>query len=551
MEIQPDYQWNPHALALRLEQRSETEVETIYHDLLKSLGADIQQPALTAPKLINLSTSSSVDRGAALKRILGDCHHSVAHLLPTSCGSRNHAANGLLLRCHPHHPKPRYYSKYPGLHEREIDEAGAIQMAENPQATPGQQLIIECPIPCFTHGWEIQLLATEPPYDQSPIHPQASLLIQHVQSPPAFAEQSDLGQSENLSECLTIVESLDDADNKEQFETLDKLPDLLLSLCQESDLFFKPTKIRMISVIVLMQAAAAQALKQQQEEIRKFHEIERHLLEAENDWREMFIDQAQLASISLNARAAAHPLLKTKMIFKGEREAQIASYLKETLIPKVQVFTKRQAIKMQQWAAPSFSETLEPGGFGKLRSNIAAGLLLSLPSAALLIPTLFEMEQGLQKVFASAAPLPDFSTSIPAATVAPPPEDFWQKLLEPILDRVSSGFSLLGEQLQAGMGEIHASLNVLHQGVGSLTGAVIAGSAGAALAGILVTIASIKGSLSLSQAEELLKEKLREVEQLWPEISKNLQEQFASLNGQCSRESQERARRVMHRLQSL
>lgn len=535
-----DFHKNPQELALRLDSMEEEEVRRVYCDLLYKLEAKMPEETLDEQRLINIYTSPISNRYDVIKSILGSNAESLSKILQDERAHRPILGRNLYIRCSKGLSRNIYFVRYPGTKPRKIDEDEAIKVATDETHLVGYDLIIEIDIPGIADGWEVclgQQLDTPKLREKfgqtNPSKP--ALDIYHFVEPSNFDNvylETQLNQGGITTTKLVVFDKCSDPlEGKYRGVDCILISDLTKNLdilTQQSEYLLRPSKRRMITAILLFMWSSIRIMEQKRSETELDLRLRSVLDHAELAWEKMFIEQRQLSDIQLNSRASAHTFMKTRMIFKGEREAQITTYLHDILFPLVRNFARKQELKLSELCRESKEsyrfDLLHENGFSKVKSDLAAGAILAMPSAALLIPQMMELEEAIGRLITSEVSFTKMER-----------EDInLGSFIKGFLPGLENAFNTINDTLVEGFNMLGERVAKLTQAVGTLTGVVLCGAVGAALAATIQTIVAIKGSLSLSQAQQLLRTSLLEVQNEWPQLREHLVSLIPTLKGESS-----------------
>lgn len=546
---------NRHNLSLRLDSLEEEELRILYRRLLQRTTGTEPAEGAELDRELHLFETTDCERGVLLRRLLGVTEVTSEPWLP----SPDNLQLGRTLR----------FRSVPGKNDlsyfSEVGETISANEAEamlDPANNEGNaSLEIAREFSGLPEGWA---LVAEPPmgprFSRNVSLPLLWVLV--CRSPEAFRSMANrLGDNRPL---LVVFDEMGE-DTPEHIMDIRccqiaEAPALLTQFFERTELLIHPDKRQLIRAIVALNESASIILSRKTVEARHHESLRIALDLAEVEWAELFRDERRQGVRDLQLSVVAHPFQKTRLILSSEREAQVSHYLKTQLAPRIRNFIKRQGLELAKVRIDSPDHPLlgREGSYLSDASHLRAGILMALPTLALLTPSMAmepskisELIEGSPPPPLASGPEPSGNDSgilevgdgvpdwVPAAIAAK---------LAPLLDK---GKEWISDVIQKPLEGVEKQLGNIDARLGQLLGILVAGQVAVAIAAAIGTIIMIKGTLSLAQTEAKLHELLDQLEEEWPRIRESLEALIPELEGSSSELLAKRANLIITEINSI
>lgn len=552
-----------HLISLRLQNLSEDELQALYSKLVRiTSGSDPTQGAGIDQTLHIFETTDS-KRGELLSRLLGEESGMSERWRVGLAAGHLHLDRNIAYRSAPEQFSPKFFI---GENEPVTSEIADNFLTESND--PGSEVItVERVFPNLPEGWTI--VSRPPVSPKNPISTltpdsMPSLWILVCRNPEAVGSiLPPILESGSAGPPLLIVFDDPGDDVPEHVMDIrscciDDAPALLAQFFARAELLHRPNKRQLVRAITALYMSASEMVTRSRTESIRNESLKLALDKAEVAWELMFIKERQQAVMDLRINVVAHPFLKTRMIMASERDAQASFYLHRHLSPLIHNFIKCHALELahvQLRAASKIGKT-RSGGINTDSSHLRAGILMALPTLALLTPS-FALGPS-QIAEAIDRPMDEGGDQMTTAD-ASEGIDLGDGLLGSLATLVASkcapmiegGKDWLGGLLKDQFSGVERQLGNIDERLGQLLGIVIASQVAVVIAAAIGTGLMIKGAYSLTQAEELLTRLLNDTEAEWPRIRQSLEALVPELEGQTSEILITRARRILTEIETL
>lgn len=545
-----------HALALRLESLDEEELQALYGKLNLITTGSKPPEGVDFDRTLHVIETTNCKRGALLNRLLGDVNLGLENLRVSPTNFQ--PMRQLSYRSDHEAEAPRYYASCSTL----ITSAEVEQLLQQ----ESEPLLIEGSFPLLPSGWT----AVSSP----PLSPRMAIPAKQISSEgfwilvcqdPEAAKKLVLSLADHESTSRPLLIALEETDSVAP-QSLDGIrccpieeaPEYLTNFFARFETISQPDKRSLVRAIGNLHASAQTLIQSKQAETRIKESLKLTLDIAESEWEKMFLDEKREAVRDIRLDTVSHQFLKSRLVFSSEREAKVAAYLRGQLAPRIQNFVKRQALELAKVKLhdPQRSQNPKTSGQNEDWSSFRAGVLMAIPSLALLSPTLvFEPSKaaaGFQTdetdIAATDSPGLDSEAGLEDGEWLSGIEGAIFARLSPFLEKTKNW---LGELLQDQFSGIEKQLGEIDHRLGQLLGIMIAGQVAMAVAAVFATIIVIKGSLSLSDTEERILNLINQLQDEWDGIRKSLEALVPELEGETSPELLRRSQKVIKELETL
>ena len=384
-------------LALRLHNMEEESLRSLHERLVTICTG---RPSDARPELQRefwiIETTDS-ERGGLVRDLLGTAPGLSNEWLPDGI-HHLHLDSTLRYKSSPSGTPPIFSHDFPGTNAVTLEESKALDLLRSGHANPESPLRVEAAFPGLSPGWSC---LSEPPVKPSTVFrevisrlPVGACWI--LVCPYSETAHQVLSESNERSPCtppaLIVLEQLNNSVPAHigdlRVASRHDAPALIRNLCDRSDLFIKPDKQRLIQSIRAIHHQASTVNEQGKKNARRGTNLQLVIEKAAIDWEKLFIEERIKAKEHLWLKTLAHPMQKSLLVLRSEREAQVATYSREHLVPVVKNFLRSQVFELKKVEIQAFPADLQSPQSTTLsgESHFRAGVLFALPSLGLLLP---------------------------------------------------------------------------------------------------------------------------------------------------------------------
>ena len=556
-------------LALRLHNMDEESLRSLHERLVTICTG---RPSDARPELQRefwiIETTDS-ERGGVVRDLLGTAPGLGDEWLPDGI-KHLHLNSTLRYKSLPPGESVKFTHEFPGANSVSLEETSALDLLKSGHTNSRFPLCIQAGFTGLYAGWSCLL---EPPVKPANVFkevlsrlPAGACWI--LVCPNSETAHQVLSESNERSLCtppaLIVLEQPQNSvpAHIDDFRVASRLEatSLIRNLCDRSDLFIKPDKQRLIQSIRAIHHQASMVVTQSKAGRKRNLSIEFALEKASIKWEKMFITERREALNDIRLRIVTHPIQKSMLVMRGEREAQVAYYARTHLLPLIRNFLRSQVLELRTTEFNSDPTEFDITAIKKKQpeSHLRAGLLFALPSLGLLLPN-FAIPPSEIVGAVTEAPAPaETPTSAESVDCSISGDGLWPADFKPlswfsekICDMFDAGKEAVGEIIAAPLKGIEDQFKELNSTLGKVLGMLVMGQVAVGIAVVIGAAIVAKGSLSLTETEKMIKDLLDDIEKKWPEIRKNLEQLLPTLQGQVDPEILKRANTVIQTIDEI
>lgn len=549
-----------HVLALRLHNMEEEPLRSLHERLVTictGRSSDFR-PELQREFWIIETTDS--ERGGLVRDLLGTAQGLADEWLPDGV---HHLHLNTTLRYHSAPPgAPPFFShQFFGTDAVSLEEAKARDLMRSGHASHESPVCIQASFSGLSAGWSCLL---PPPIRPSNVFKEVLAFLPPgacwiLVCPNSETAHLVLSECEERSLCtppaLIVLEEPEKAvaahlDNLRVASRLEA-PALIRNLCDRSDLFIKPDKQRLIQSIRAIHYQAATVEEQAKTATKLNSRFQFALERASIEWEKMFITERREALNDIRLRIVTHPIQKSMLVMRGEREAQIAYYARNHLLPLIRNFLRSQVLELRIQSHSSVFD-LPNLKTNSPESHLRAGVLFALPSLGLLLPNFaIPPNEIVGAVTETSVTQGTSANAISGDTLLRDDFNPFSWFSEKIGDLIDAGKEATGEIIAVPLKGIENQFKELNNILGTMVGMLVMGQVAVGIAVVVGAAIVAKGSLSLTETETMITNLLDEIEQKWPEIRENLERMLPTVEGGIDEEILKRARVVLQTIEEI
>ena len=540
-----------NALATRLQTLEEESIRDLHNQLLTTCTG---RAAESRPEILRdiaiIETTDSL-RGALLRDLLGAGEGLDDRWLPDGMKNRMFPNATIRYRCDLSVNRPSFHQEIFNFSRITLDSEAALSTLKSGTSSSKEPISIETHFSGLPSGWSCWITPTISPHSNRPdvarLLPQDTCWVLVCRN--LHAANAILSRISTLPPVLVV---LDDAEESIPTHVGDirvvprsDASAQIRDFCERTELFSKPDKSRMIRAILDIQQHASGVVSQGEKHTTRHQNFQRILERSGIAWELMFIDERRAARQDLQLKTVSHPMQKTLLIMRGEREAHVNHYVRTHLIPLIKNFLKSQCLELK-------SLEIHPPDLGQFQTlpieadhakHLRAGLLFALPSIGLIFPNIPIQPTALAAIPSQLQSNPLETSEVSHGLFSPITDKFhilFDDAKEGLTDLLSAPFEAMTGQLQT-----------LNQGIASLIGILVAGQVAVVIGVAIAAVIQIRGTLSLTETETMLDDLLNKTESMWPQIEENLKRLLPAFNGAVDEEILCRARKALYQIENL
>lgn len=537
-----------HSLANRLQILDDESIRDLHDQLLTTCtGRTTEARPEILREIAIIETTDSL-RGALLGDLLGQGDDLDVPWLPD--GRKNRIFSTATIRYHSDDSSkaPVFYQDNQNFPRTTLDANAATAVLTKGKSSSISPVSIQTHFRGLPTGWSCWLVPTISPHSDHldvdqllpqdtcwvlvcrNLHAAKTILPRITERPPVLIVLDE--PEETIPAHLHDIRVVPRSEGSTQIR----------EFCERTELFSNPDKKRMIRVILNLQQHAAHVISQGKAHAAQKRSAKLVLERAAIAWERMFIDERRGARHDLQLKVVSHPMQKTLLIMRSEREAQVNHYVGRHLIPLIKNFLKSQCLEFKtlELHAVIAEQFQGPKAETDKAMHLRAGLLFALPSIGLIFPNLQIPPTAIAESTSEWQSGSQLASEISSGIFSPVTD--WLRVM---FDEAKEGFK---DMLSAPFDRISNQLETLNQGVGTIIGILFAGQVAVVIGIAIAAVIHVKGSISLSETETMLDDLLNRTEAMWPQIEENLSRLLPAFNGAVDQDILERARLVIHQI---